>query len=347
MSKRDRPGGGSPPTKKSKEKSGEVSISCVKCKEVAEEDSIECECCFKWEHRECAGISEDEYKILGDASTNIMFFCSVCRPNVTLALKFFNEIQEKQKLLDDKVKQLEEKLNSITSVQERRASGPDATSAAMDTNLSTPIDTVTIQNVPALPKPRPKPSSIISDKRYNVILYGIEESPANTYRADRQKYDLGKILNIMSDIDSSITSASIKDFYRLGKFNHGNNHRPRPILIKFLRAFDATLVLNSNKKSLSSGISIKPDLTIDERKIENILLKERRRLIDNGTERKHIRIRGNCLYLNNKLHGAVKNFELHLEHSGTTSSTASALPNDPHSIAQSIPSSSDASKNSQ
>ena len=32
---------------------------------------------------------------------------------------------------------------------------------------------------------------------------------------------------------------------------------------------------------------------------------------------------------------------------GTTSSTASALPNDPHSTAQSIPSSSDASINSQ
>ena len=216
----------------------------------------------------------------------------------------------------------------------------------MDTNLSTPIDTVTIQNVPALPKLRPKPPSIISDKRFNVVLYGLEESPANTYRADRQKYDLGKILNIMSDIDSSITSASIKDFYRLGKFNLGNNHRPRPILIKFLRAFDA-LVLNSNKKSLSSGISIKPNLTVDERKIENILLKERRRLIDNGTERKHIRIRGNCLYLNNKLYGSVKNFKLCLEHGGTTSSTASALPNDPHSTAQSIPSSSDASINSQ
>ena len=347
MFKRDRPGGGSPPTKKSKEKSGEVSISCVKCNEVAEEDSIECECCFKWEHRECAGISQDEYKILGDASPNIMFFCSVCRPNVTLALKFFNEIQEKQKLLDDKVKQLEEKLNPITSVQESRALGPDTTSAAMDTNLSSPIDTVTIQNVPALPKLRPKPPSIISDKRFNVVLYGLEESPANTYRADRQKYDLGKILHIMSDIDSTITSASIKDFYRLGKFNPGNNHRPRPILIKFLRAFDATLVLNSNKKSLSSGISIKPDLTVDERKIENILLKERRRLIDNGTERKHIRIRGNCLYLNNKLHGSVKNFELCLEHGGTTSSTASALPNDSHSTAQSIPPSSDASINSQ
>ena len=88
MSKRDRTGGASPPTKKSKDKSGEVSILCVTCKKSAEKDSIECECCFKWEHRECANISEDEYKILGDTSPNIMFFCSVCRPKVSLVLKF-------------------------------------------------------------------------------------------------------------------------------------------------------------------------------------------------------------------------------------------------------------------
>ena len=70
--------------------------------------------------------------------------------------------------------QLKEELNSITSesVQERKAFGSDATSAAMGTNLSTPslsIDTNTIQNVPALPKPRPKPSSLISDKKFNAL----------------------------------------------------------------------------------------------------------------------------------------------------------------------------------
>ena len=105
--KRDRPGGGSPPTKKSKEKSGEVFISCVKCNAVAEDDSIECrECCFKWEHREGAGISEDEYKILGDAlpnSYNVFLQCLQAQRDLSTKLKFFNEIQEKQKLLDDKL----------------------------------------------------------------------------------------------------------------------------------------------------------------------------------------------------------------------------------------------------
>ena len=63
MAKRDRPGGGSLPMKKTKDKPSEVSILCITCNKLAKEDSIECECCFKWEHRVCAGISEDEYAI--------------------------------------------------------------------------------------------------------------------------------------------------------------------------------------------------------------------------------------------------------------------------------------------
>ena len=116
---------------------------------------------------------------------------------------------------------------------------------------------------------------------------------------------------------------------------------PRPLLVKFLRAFDATLVL-SNKKSLTSGVSIKPDLTLEERKIENALLKERRRLIDSGTERKFIRIRGNSLYLNNKLHGIVQNFEFCLA-TTTFIATTSATSNS----SQSIPSSNDTTSKSE
>ena len=89
MSKCERTGGGdSPSTKKTKDKSGEV-VVCVKCSKNAEEDSIECESCLKWEYRVCVGISKEEYEVLSsDLSTNIVFFCSVCRLKVKLALKF-------------------------------------------------------------------------------------------------------------------------------------------------------------------------------------------------------------------------------------------------------------------
>ena len=83
-SKRGRTGGGgSPSNKKTKDKSGEVSI-CVKCSKNAEEDSIECESCLKWEHRACvcAGISKEEYEVLDNLPTSIMFFVMFADPKL-------------------------------------------------------------------------------------------------------------------------------------------------------------------------------------------------------------------------------------------------------------------------
>jgi len=54
-------------------------------------------------------------------------------------------------------------------------------------------------------------------------------------------------------------------------------------------------------------------MTPDERQIESILLKERWTLIQKDTERRAIKIRGNKIFLNNKLHGEVKDSKLFLQ----------------------------------
>jgi len=53
-------------------------------------------------------------------------------------------------------------------------------------------------------------------------------------------------------------------------------------------------------------------MSVEECKIENILLKERRHLINSGTVSKHIQIRGNGLYVNYKQYAAVQNSQLSL-----------------------------------
>ena len=94
--KRGKPGGGTPPSKKAKEKGGTSCILCISFNKNANEDSIQCESCFNWEHRECAGVSTQEYEVITDCSPNIMFFCTSCSPKVTMALKFLKEVQEKE-----------------------------------------------------------------------------------------------------------------------------------------------------------------------------------------------------------------------------------------------------------
>ena len=57
------------------------------------------------------------------------------------------------------------------------------------------------------------------------------------------------------------------------------------------------------------GISIKPDMSKEQRKVESVLLYERRKLIQSGIVSKCIRLKGDSLFVNNKKHGSVVNFK--------------------------------------
>jgi len=53
-----------------------------------------------------------------------------------------------------------------------------------------------------------------------------------------------------------------------------------------------------------------PDMNLEERHTESLLLKERWSLIQREVNHKLIKIRGNKIFVNNKLHGEVKNRNL-------------------------------------
>ena len=98
-------------------------------------------------------------------------------------------------------------------------------------------------------------SALPVDRKFNIVIYGLRESPANTNRYNHMQHDLDCLIMMFSELKlNNITYGSIKDFYRLGK-HYLNKDRPRLILVKFLRAFDASLVLSS-KKVLSFGTTI-------------------------------------------------------------------------------------------
>ena len=285
--KRDKPGGGTPPSKKAKDKGGTSCILCISCNKIADEGIIQCESCFKWEHRECAGVSAEEFDVITDCSPNIMFFCSSCRPKVTMALKFFKEVQEKQDSLDKRIQELEEKLTNKTI---------DVPQSALPVSL------------PPTSSPPVSNPSLSLDKKFNVVVYGIPESPPNTDRQSRQKHDVEQVLKPLSDIDDDIKSSAFRDIYRLGKFRD-NRTKPRPLLVKFLRSIDASNLLR-NKTKLKPGIFLKSDLSTEERAKESLLLKERWSLIQKGTERKRIKLRNFSILVDNQIHCKVEGSQL-------------------------------------
>ena len=88
------------------------------------------------------------------------------------------------------------------------------------------------QNVTATPF-QSLPRATVSERNFNIVIYGIDECPKSTPKSTRSKNELDKFLPALSKVDPSIQSTSIKDFHRLGKYKE--DHRcPRLILVKFL-----------------------------------------------------------------------------------------------------------------
>ena len=124
-----------------------------------------------------------------------------------------------------------------------------------------------------------------------------------TSRHERMESDIDNVIKVVSSIDNSIQKHSIKDCFRLGKFNRTSD-RARPILVKFVRTADVSRIM-SKKASLKLPFFVKPDLSPEERLREATLLKDRWNLIQSGTERKLIKIRNNYILVSEKVYGRL------------------------------------------
>ena len=60
---------------------------CVTCHQDVGDEAILCQWCSMWEHRICTNVSVKEYDVPSNNCNKIMFFCTVCCPKVSLALK--------------------------------------------------------------------------------------------------------------------------------------------------------------------------------------------------------------------------------------------------------------------
>ena len=145
-----------------------------------------------------------------------------------------------------------------------------------------------------------------SDRKLNLVIYGITDSPSDTKWCDRVKYDMDTSVTILPKINDSINSTSIRDCFRLGKYKQ-NQSRPRPILLKLNRAMDVATILSNRSSIDDNSIIIKPDMTPQNQHKETLLLKEQWALIKSGIDKVDIKIMSSSLYVKGTKHGYVLN----------------------------------------
>ena len=242
--------------------------------------------CQGWLHRACAGLTRPAFDNLDES---MPYLCSHC--TFTKQYNEICELKETVKVLTSKVAKLE---GSQTPSPEYQPVNAPSGSAKPSQN-----------SVKNLPKSQPL---VPPDRKLNVVVYGLKENPSNTNRQERLQMDVKNVISSFSQLENPISESSIKDCYRLGKYNAEAN-RPRPILVKFLRYTDVSNILYSKSK-LSKPVYVKPDLSAEERAMESLLLKERRSLIEKGIGRQFIKIRNQSLFVFNKLHAKIQDREL-------------------------------------
>ena len=273
-----------------------------------------CQC---WLHRSCVGLTKSRFDLVCGSSDK--FLCCYCQLDCQSTL--LSEVGKSVSLLSDKLNVL------IADLQPLRD------------KLS-----LLSRSIPPLDDPAPMPplanisrdvhgdsSSASYERKFNLVLRGLPESPEGTSKSARLSSDLHESTLVLSSIVPGLSDSSIRDCFRLGKFFAG---RHRPLLVKFTRSCDVATAL-SNRSKLSAGdfpgVYIKPDLSHKARRIESILLKERWNLIESGVARASIKLQGSSLFVNNLLFGSVTDagFQLSSDSVASPDDMVSSVSNEP------------------
>ena len=205
--------------------------------------------CQQWLHRYCAGLSAQVYKCISEKGAT--FFCYAC---------YLDRHRREIDSLKEVVATEFAELRSASSMPEPFPRIPrhrrllPQVSLCQQTGL---LHHAPLQSLIA----------VTQERKFNVVLYGVEESPKGTLKSTRLGEDLNKTASVLSGVDQSSNSSSIKDIYRLGRYS-AENRKPRPLLVKFIRATDANKALSKRGSSQGTTVVIKPDMSPQERKCE-------------------------------------------------------------------------------
>ena len=292
-------------TSKSKRKVKET--CCSICLDTIEEceggkaghDAVFCDgLCQGWLHRGCAGLTKTAFSTVSRSEDP--FFCPHCR------LDYHNK---EITFLKDTLKSLMEELkhsnanmieqNSDSNNVENNVENVPPSTTYAEVISSSCKKTILNSNSETTVQKRQNKFVPIQEKKFNVLIFGIQECPKGFSRQSHSESDIKTAVSILSYIDSTICDQNISDVYCVGKYN-SERQRPRPTLVKFIRSADASNVLFKRNMTPKPYV-IKPDLSKLERIRNSVLLNERWSLIQSGIDRKSIKIRNHSIYVCNKI----------------------------------------------
>ena len=222
--------------------------TCGKCNKkcTSKGDAIQCDLCGTWVHAACEGITHEKYKAIKSlALDNIVYYCQI-NNCLSRTKHIINEYIKHQAQITTK---LETMVSNIS--QQNLTTEYDNLQKAV-ANLSTRIDNLTareselsnqikdtskaLEKQPAAPSTQPS-----FNRKLNVVVFGVEESPPKTFKSVRLQKDMESVSEIFASISVQVNPSQILDCYRLG---NSSLHR-LDLDLFWLNSYDQLMLLPS------------------------------------------------------------------------------------------------------
>ena len=260
---------------------------CVICKEVANDDVLECSWCECLVHGKCIKISASQSTVLSEIVSNVLFFCPSCMHKLPTALSCYDKTNEIQFTIDSKFSTMEQsfttKFNSLSN-QLKDLEAKCLANPVMETNAEkgvhnqsqglsrSPLSDDSVVNIALSLTSEQKEKE---RRQFNVVLHNLKESDASD-SVTRKQDDIESCCSLFLTYLS--VSASIKSAIRLGK----RGSRPCRLLKLTLGSLDEKAKILKHKMKLKAEqnpehdrkVYISPDLTPLEQRRNNALRKQ-------------------------------------------------------------------------
>ena len=243
---------------------------CVSCKEIVEDDAVECHWCAKWQHIKCANVSKSQYDMLNTCPDQIVFFCCVCIVKLPTVLEKFNGSKDTQSTVDEQIKVLQTQLTDLAAKMNNQI---DFCFQQLEKKITTnlPSSNSVTQSLPSACEPDRtvtvmSASQVINEyrdresRKLNIILHNVPESES-TESTTRITHDTHAVADIADKI--GIGSVDVSSTVRLGKIIEGRSRLLKVHLCNL--QYKRLLLSNAKKLKGLSGVHQKIYITPDKR----------------------------------------------------------------------------------
>ena len=217
---------------------GSVKSKCKGCNKnvPANSESLQCDHCTEWWHRDCGQLSQKDYNYLKDnPQTTMKWFCDSCsndqKKNDTNghSAQCDGKIDNLTKIIQTMQEQQQTIQNQMTTMQTQMAlvlemikKDKNEEPIELDTKIEVKV-------VEMLDEDREK-----QEKRNNMIVYNVEEAPDSEENGKELKEDIEKVREVLSVVHPDASKISLTDVTvtRCG-FNKKKD-KMRPIRVKLM-----------------------------------------------------------------------------------------------------------------